>query len=177
MVICHLLKSAEASRTMRKLLPEWSLLKSQYVPANYETYLLSPAATKKGNGVTIFIIHGLKNIVLWPNLVRSAERYKKVEKVREYELHMELYLDFMSKLPRKHEGDNYVLCIAADRKCMIAAHVSFNPLAQFIVSQWAIAHWGKVRLCKILTWFRVAPLFMRRWRTKSPCPWLRTTRI
>jgi hypothetical protein len=157
MVICHSLKSAEASKTMRKLLPEWCLLKSQYVPANCETYLLSPAATKKGNGVTIFILHSPKNTVLWPDLVRSAERYKKAGKVREYgifdyELRMELYLDFMSKLPWKQDGENYVNCIAAGRKCMIAAYVSFHPLAQFIVSQWEIAHWDKVRLCKILTW-------------------------
>lgn len=132
LVICHTNKRSEALRTMRKLLPEWSHVESRYVPANAETYLLSPAATKKGNGVTLFVMHRPKaSPLVWQEQVRSAERYRKVGSVREYgiydfELRMEVYMDFISQLPRLKEGMENVMCITAGRKCMIAAFVSFE---------------------------------------------------
>lgn len=136
-VICHALQSTEASKMMRKLLLEWTVVESRYVSVNCETYLLSPAVTKKENGLTIFVMHPKTSSFVWPILVSSAERYKKVGRVREYgifdyELRMEVYMDFISKLPKKDEGIEYVLCIAAGRKCIIAAYVSFLPLAQCI---------------------------------------------
>lgn len=62
--------------------------------------------------------------------MRSVERYKKVEAVREFgifdfELHIEVHMDFITQVSRLQEGIGNVICIAAGWKCMIAAFVSF----------------------------------------------------
>jgi hypothetical protein len=70
---------------------------------------------------------------VWPAGIRAAERSKKIGSVKEYhlrnsELRMEVYMDYVGLLPKVVRGDFFgyptILCITTGRKCMIAATVS-----------------------------------------------------
>lgn len=132
LVIAHSINRKEVLSAMLAHLPDYAVVESRYVPAASEKYFFSSTTLKKGNGVVVMLFTRKDTEPLkWGELLRSEERYKRVGYVREYgihddELRMEVYMDYISQLSLSNEGEEAIksiLCVAAGRKCMIAAVV------------------------------------------------------
>jgi hypothetical protein len=128
LAVAHTNKEDEARTALIHHLKGWSVKTARYVPAAAESHFFLSSTLKRGNGVTILLFTKPEASALkWKDTVRSEERFKRVGQVKEYgyldhELRMEVYLDFFRQVPRQ-ETDEVpdVLCIAAGRKCLIAA--------------------------------------------------------